>query len=139
MESRWASQRDSGLPSPCPTLFSLLGILAGLAAWMGVAFLSSRPPGGRAVQPLFSPPHTWQAHPPSPGASRLVGGSPNVLSHRPGRLERGGDLEEGQEERIVKPLRFSKLTGSWQQNPAWAGRKWSLGPWSPLPTSRSSR
>lgn len=64
MESRWAGQCISGLPPPCPTLFSLLGILAGLAAWMGVAFLRSRPPVGRAVQPLFSPPHTWQAPPP---------------------------------------------------------------------------
>lgn len=37
----------------------------GLAAWMGVVFLNSRPPVGRSVQPLFSPPHTWKTHPPS--------------------------------------------------------------------------
>lgn len=67
------------------------------------------------------PSYTQQTPPPLEEpllvSSFTLPGSLNVLSHLPRLKEKGGDLEEGQEERIVKSLRFSRLTTVWDWRP----------------------
>lgn len=85
--------------------------------WLALARCPQRP--SRTHHPCSPCPHSPTSPRPQawrhPRWSLLCPswGSLNVLSHGLGLEERGGDLEEGQEERIVKFLRFSRRRSSW--------------------------